>query len=178
MRAYLGSVSVFLALTLTQHVNATEVFAIAAAERERAKVLWNYSLLKCLDSLPILNMYSSSRVGLITHPTEMGWCNLLKDLHTSQVESRAVATRKRDTKTPTWTAAQIPAFIVDPEVWHFDPSRREYLPALSWPINGIEALKLAEPVVANQRRTFGEYLLNPDPNERWIFNLPNIYFEY
>ena len=156
---------------------SAEYFTRIIQERERAKALWKYSRLKCIDILPLWSLAGHTFEGESSfHPAALPWHMLLAQIQTPQIEGRAVVTRKHQCKTPTWSAAEIPAFIFQPEIWYFDPVRVSGLKA--WPMTGEDMFQFSRSIDATPRRTFGEYLLKPDSDQRWIYSLPSIGFEF
>lgn len=84
------------------------------------------------------------------------------------IYDRIIVTRNHDTNTPTWDG-RIPAFIIEPLIWHFDPESNVYKMRL-WPPSRNDATALQSDTHA-VRRTLLEFMLEMDrmPRERRWF---------
>jgi hypothetical protein len=81
----------------------------------------------------------------------------LQEYRRKIAESRAIVTRKREAKTPTWDG-RAAAFIIEPTIWYFDPNSRVHDVGFKyWQPALDKATSPKENPVA--RRTFAEFWL-------------------
>jgi hypothetical protein len=73
------------------------------------------------DRLPLRwTTYESIRWGLSPFAEFLPPEDFLRELRLHQVRNRSIIARNRDAEMPSWRAG-VPAFIVEPGIWYFDP---------------------------------------------------------
>ena len=135
----------------------SEVFSQFSQERANAIERAQYSYLKYLDLLPLDGKYSRETDTRVT--------SRLAELPGRRSEGRCIVTRQRFAPTPTWDG-RVPAFIVDPMIWHFDPDSTFHHVSFEW-LQRTLTKPLGKVNTQNDptaRRSFAEFSIDPKGN--------------